>query len=156
MRRCIKTRGPKKIQLSWLEWRKETNGVVKQLFDVLYVPDIKRKLLSISAIMDRDLKVHFDKNGAQILDLQGKVISKATRCNIYELLAFSAWANVSNNKLWHERFGHLNLSSLKEMHKSGMIADLPLQIYSMYVKLARWTSSISSTFLKRPLGQRLL
>ena len=52
------------------------DGVVKQLFDVLYVPDIKRNLLSVSVIMDRDLKVHFDKNGAQILDLQGKVVGK--------------------------------------------------------------------------------
>ena len=52
--------------------------VVKQLLNVLYVPDIKRNLLSVFVITDRDLKVHFDKNGAQTLDLQGKVVGKGT------------------------------------------------------------------------------
>ena len=32
---------------------------------------------------------------------------------------------MSTSKLWHERFGHLNLTSLKEMHKTSMIVDLP-------------------------------
>ena len=32
---------------------------------------------------------------------------------------------MSTSKLWHERFGHLNLASLKEMHKTAMIVDLP-------------------------------
>ena len=80
----------------------------------------------VSTIMDRDLKVPFNKNNTQTLDLKGKVIGKGTqRNNVYELSAFNARADVSNNKLCHERFGHLDLNSLKEMHKSGMIADLP-------------------------------
>ena len=76
----------------------KSNGVVKQLYDVLYVQDIRRYLLSISTIMDRDLKVHFDKNGTEILDPRGKVVEKGSRCNnVYEL--FSARANVSTSKL---------------------------------------------------------
>ena len=69
----------------------KSNGVVKQLSNVLYVPDIRRNLLSIFAITDRDLKVHFNKNGAKILDLQGKVVKKGSqRNNVYELSTFSA------------------------------------------------------------------
>ena len=77
--------------------------------------------MSVSATTNRDFKFHFDKNGAEILDLQGKVVEKGSRRNnVYELLAFNAQADVSTSKLWHERFGHLNLDSLKEMHKSKM------------------------------------
>ena len=57
----------------------KSDGVVKQLSNVLYVPDIKRNLLSIFAITNQDLKVHFDKNDAQILDLQGKVIDEEAK-----------------------------------------------------------------------------
>ena len=47
----------------------KSNGIVNQLFDVIYVPNIRRNLLHVSTIMDWDLKVHFDKNGIEILDL---------------------------------------------------------------------------------------
>ena len=40
------------------------------------MPDIKRNLLSIAPIIDRDLKDHFNNNGLEIVDLQGKVVSK--------------------------------------------------------------------------------
>ena len=76
-------------------------------------------------ITNRGLKVHFDKDCANFVDLQGKVIGKGTQCNnIYVLIDFTIGDNVSNNKLWHERFGHLNLASLKEMYKNKMIIDL--------------------------------
>ena len=47
----------------------KSNGVVKQLSNVLYMPNIKRNLLSIAMITDRDLKVHFNKNGVENMDL---------------------------------------------------------------------------------------
>ncbi|MCO5571443.1 hypothetical protein L7F22_025183 [Adiantum nelumboides] len=44
---------------------------------------------------------------------------------MYELTAYSANAKISTTKLWHERFGHLSIVVLKEMYKTGMVADLP-------------------------------
>ena len=92
----------------------------------LDISTIKRNLLFVFAITDRDLKVHFDKNGTKSLDPQGKVIRKGSgHNNVYELSAFSTRGDVSTSRLWHERFGHLSLTSLKEMHKIGMIVDMP-------------------------------
>lgn len=86
---------------------------------------IKNNLLTVAAITYWDLKVHFNKCNVEIVDFQGKVVGKETWRNyIYVLSSFSAQANVSNTKLRHERFGHLNLASLKEMHKGKMIVDL--------------------------------
>ena len=82
--------------------------------------------LSFAAITDPGLKVHLVKAGVGIMGLQGKVIGKGTwPDNIYELIAFTARADVSNNKLWHEKFSQLNLASLKEMYNSKMIVDIP-------------------------------
>ena len=81
--------------------------------------------LFTAAIIDHGLKVLFNKDGAKIVDLQGKVIGKGAQSNnIYELTAFIISTDVSNNKLWHERFGHLNLASLKEMYNNKMIIHL--------------------------------
>ena len=104
----------------------KNDSVTKNLSDVLYVPDIKRNLLSVAAITDRDLKVQFDKSGAEILNSDGVVVGRATRSNnLYKLTAYSANAKISTIKLWHERFGHLSLVVLKEMYRSVMVADLP-------------------------------
>ncbi|MCO5580547.1 hypothetical protein L7F22_034415 [Adiantum nelumboides] len=58
-------------------------GVTKSLPDVLYVPEMKRNLLSVAAITDHDLKVQFDKIGAQIINSDGVVVGKATRSQFH-------------------------------------------------------------------------
>ena len=67
------------------------NGSTKKLSDVLYVPEIKRNLLSVAAITDRNLKVQFDKAGAVITDANNTIVGRGIRRNnLYELSAFTA------------------------------------------------------------------
>lgn len=42
------------------------NGHVKQLSNVMYVPRIKKNMISVSAITDQGLKVEFLKGGCQV------------------------------------------------------------------------------------------
>ena len=103
-----------------------STGEKKQLTDVLYVPKIKRNLLSIAAITDRGLKVNFKRTKAQIVDSTRKLVGKGVRRNnLYKLNAFVATAEDNTSKLWHERFGHISFGVLKEMQKKGMVAHLP-------------------------------
>lgn len=104
-----------------------STGESKQLSNVLYVPQIKKNLLSIAAITDHGLEVHFKKAGAEILDAKGKVVGKGVRRNnLYELSALTVSTEQgTDTKLWHERFGHLSIAVLKEMQKSGMVAHMP-------------------------------
>jgi len=90
------------------------------------VPEIKRNLLWVAAITDRDLKVQFDKAGAVIIDANNKVVGRGVRRNnLYELSAFTVEGDVGTSKLWHERFGHLSYVILKEVQKTGIVAHLP-------------------------------
>ena len=93
---------------------------------MLYVPKIKRNLLSIAAITDRGLEVNFKRTEAQIVDSTGKLVGKGVRCNnLYELNAFVATTEENTSKLWHEHFGNISFTVLKEMQKKGMVAHLP-------------------------------
>ena len=94
---------------------------------MLYIPKIKRNLLSITAITDQGHVVKFTKTGVEILNDGGKVIRHGVRRNnLYELSALTTSTGVGTTKLWHERFGHIGHAVLKEMHKHGMVAHLPV------------------------------
>jgi hypothetical protein len=46
------------------------NGCVKQIHNVMYVPGIKKNLISVSTITDQDLKVEFLKSHCVVKDMQ--------------------------------------------------------------------------------------
>jgi hypothetical protein len=45
------------------------NGTIRHIQKVVYVPRIKKKLVSVSAIIDRNLKIEFFKNYCIVKDL---------------------------------------------------------------------------------------
>lgn len=103
-------------------------GETKELSDVLLVPQLKKNLISVAAITDRNLEVCFKRTGAEILNAAGKVVGRAVRKNnLYELTALTVSSGVGISKVWHERFGHLSYPILLEMQKTGMVAHLPAQ-----------------------------
>ena len=85
------------------------------------MPDLKKNLLSISALTDKGLDVRFKKSGAEITDSVGKVVGIGVRRNnLYELSALTISTDHStstNTKQWHERLGHLNVVVLKKERK---------------------------------------
>ena len=46
------------------------DGQFKQIHNVMYVPGIKKYLISISSIADNDMKVEFDKYKCHVKDVQ--------------------------------------------------------------------------------------
>ena len=77
-----------------------TNGETRNISDVLYVPKIKRNLLSIAAITDQGHVVKFTKTGVEILNDGGKVIGHGVRRNnLYELNALTKSTGVGTTKL---------------------------------------------------------
>ena len=63
-----------------------TNGESRNISNVIYVPKIKRNLLSIAAITDQGHVVKFTKIRVKILNEGGKIIGQGVRRNnLYEL-----------------------------------------------------------------------
>lgn len=91
-----------------------------QVKNVLYVPELKTNLLSVSKIIKSGCRVTFNENGCQIYNPSNKLVAKADLINETYLL------NTANNQemrammartdddafLWHQRMGHLNFTNL--------------------------------------------
>lgn len=101
-----------------------SNDITKKLSDVLYV--LKKNLLLVRAIIDHDLRVHFDKAGAVILDANDNFVARERRCNnLYELsTSFRAQANFRRSKLWDKSVGNLSFVFLKEMKRAKVIMHI--------------------------------
>jgi len=86
------------------------------LNNILYVPGLKKKLLSISDLEDKgdrvafvNGKVLFWAKGSSIDDDRVIRIREGTLYRIYTPLSQSlVHLDVSPSKLWHKRYGHLN------------------------------------------------
>jgi len=64
------------------------NGQNRQIHDVLYVPGIKKNLIYVSAITDKNMKVEFMQYHCLVKDIQNhyKIIAKGTRIGtLYKL-----------------------------------------------------------------------
>lgn len=97
---------------------------------VMYVPDLRTNLLSVSAITDRGYKVIFREKDAIVVDKKNKVCTRADRIgNLYYVRQCRDAINnveISNSSkkaidIWHERLGHVNERDLKVMLKSGLV-----------------------------------
>jgi len=111
------------------------NGQMKQIHDVLYVPGIKKNLISVSTITDQNLKVEFIKSQCFVKDIQNhyNVIATGTRVGgLYKLdvtkgnhQALTS-TTMSTEELWHRRYGHLNQNDLVLLQKKLMVEGLPI------------------------------
>jgi len=104
---------------------------------VLHVPKIKNNLISVSKLILEGFKVEFDKDGCKVNDARGIVVAQARRGKNLYLLNVTVrkdMAHIANSleesaMLWHERLGHLNMASLKEIDAmvDGMnLKEVPL------------------------------
>eukprot|EP00253_Pinus_taeda_P019494 PITA_19494 len=111
------------------------NGQKKQIHNVMYVPDIKKNLISVSTITDQDLKVEFVKSQCVVKDVQDqyKIIATGTKVGgLYKLDVTRkshqglASTTMSTVDLWHQRYGHLNHKDLLLLQKNTMVEGLPI------------------------------
>jgi hypothetical protein len=94
--------------------------------DVLYVPRLKKNLISVSSIQDRGFEVSF--RGTKVLIhpkgfsvTSGRVIG-TREGNLYKLLfqPLHALASSNNNQLceiWHRRMAHLHHGALRSLRE---------------------------------------
>ncbi|MCO5603216.1 hypothetical protein L7F22_057363 [Adiantum nelumboides] len=118
------------------------NGSSFTLIDALYVPGIKKNLLSVSALARLGLVVKFVADRCTVHDLSfgDEIVASGILCRgLYKLTLYDKCGQnftnavvdtkaISDAKLWHARFGHLNSASLLRLQKSDMVASLlPLE-----------------------------
>ena len=82
----------------------------------MYVHGIKKNMISISTITDNNLKVEFGKYKCLVKNIQDHYRVVATGYKIggltkstHQALTSSVMSHV---KLWHQRYGHLNLNNI--------------------------------------------
>ena len=85
--------------------------------------------MSVGKICDNGYKVVFKKNSAYVVSETGEVKTVATRHNdlyyVKERNESAVNEMFKTNILkWHERFGHLNEQSLKELMKNNKVLGL--------------------------------
>jgi hypothetical protein len=84
---------------------------------------MKNSLISVSKLISEGFKVEFDKDGCKVNNARGVVVMKARRDKNLYLLNVKVrkdTTHIANSleegaMLWHERLGHLNMASLKEL-----------------------------------------
>lgn len=97
------------------------------LENVLYVPDLRRNLFSEGAVTRRGYVIMKNDKSAQIIKDNIVVMSAHLKeNNLYELdikTVVKESCNIvqSDVRVWHERLGHLNVKSLQNMSKTGVI-----------------------------------
>ena len=102
------------------------------LTDVLFVPKIKNKLLSLSAVIQKGVEVHFcdDKCIFTVKNKDygvGHKHGKLYKLNIYpvESCYGSRTASVVDSvSLWHKQYGHLGYDNLKLLSDKGMVTGM--------------------------------
>jgi len=90
----------------------------KLISDVLYVPEIDQNLLSVSQLIEKGFKVHFEDKHCLIKDASGqemfKVKMRGKSFTLYPLeekqTAFTVKESVT--EIWHKRLGHYHHQGL--------------------------------------------
>ncbi len=113
------------------------DGQTKYLKDVLHVPTITKKLVSVGQMVEQGLQVTFNPNGCFVENMrnQGKLIAKGERngrmftldVNMLEMnsMLFTHGKGAGDIGMWHKRIGHVNLQHLKLMEKRNLVGSLP-------------------------------
>lgn len=89
--------------------------------DVMYVPQIRRKLLSVSSVIARgnigevigDKFIIRSQKGAKLMI--GSKCGNLYRVSLKESCSSACVASTDDIALWHERFGHLNKRTILDM-----------------------------------------
>ena len=104
------------------------NGTSIVRHDVLYVPNIRRNLISVPVLTQKGFEITFRFN--IVLIKKGSVLVKGVRVNdMYSLpidnkVCISDYLHISTSNssyLWHLRLGHINKNKMSRMFKSGLL-----------------------------------
>ena len=117
----------------------EVNGEIKTctLRDALYVPELSYNLLSVSKATDSGKQVIFEGNKCEIKNRREEILLQGSKhrglyyVNTAKEDKTSQFANcaesseqVSQERVWHSRYGHLGDQSLTKLVKDDMVSGL--------------------------------
>ncbi|KAI5352878.1 hypothetical protein L3X38_005770 [Prunus dulcis] len=113
----------------------ETKAGKRHIKEIMLVPGLKENLLSVGQMIEHGYYLVFGDHKVEIYNdsshtnLVAKVQMKGNRSFPLKLqaemhLAYRACVDHSTD-LWHRRFGHLNMSSLKLLKEQDMVVGLP-------------------------------
>eukprot|EP00795_Rhopilema_esculentum_P014459 gene14460-biopygen4243 len=116
----------------WVKVKVEGKWKPVELAEVLFVPDLAKNLLSISAIVKRNLSVVFNEDKCLILNSDGETLGlgrKDRKLFILDCLPMNELAHEANSaddslQLWHQRFGHLGVKNLKTLQDEELVEGL--------------------------------
>jgi hypothetical protein len=101
-----------------------------EIKNVLYIPRIKKNLISIKRLTEKGCRVEFDSKGA-LITYAGQTVAMGElhSGNVYKLAQGSRelHANLavkSNFGLWHRRLGHLNTSQMYNVPQAAEGVEL--------------------------------
>lgn len=109
------------------------NGISKKLTlkNVLYVPEVRRQLFSVSAATDNGSVGQIDKERIVLKNSEGEEQIVAERDGrLYraslKIVGSEAEAAATSDDLtlWHERFGHINKTAIIKMYKENSVSGL--------------------------------
>lgn len=127
--RCIESQFQGDILVS-----SEDDNTPIKLEKVLYVPNLRGNLLSVSSIVEKGNKVYFDHDGVKIYSKDNILLCKGKineglftiKFNPRELstnsYCFKAYENLVD--LWHKRLGHINENYLQLLEKYKMVVGI--------------------------------
>jgi len=99
---------------------------------------MKNNLIFVSKLISKGFKVEFDKDGCKVNDARGVVVAKARRDKnlyLFNVKVHKDVAHITNSldegaMLSHEKLGHLNMASLKEL--DAMVDGMNLKEVSLH------------------------
>ena len=100
------------------------------LHDVLYLPDLKKNLLSVQAMTRLGASVEFERNKCRIMrnskslgtgEMQGLYILKVVPTCIEHMNIAKENTDMG---LWHNRFGHLGYDNVSKLIKGKMVEGM--------------------------------
>ncbi|XP_073130814.1 uncharacterized protein [Henckelia pumila] len=100
-----------------------------KIHNILHVEGLNANLISISQLCDDDLHVKFDKNICEVFDNTNRWVITDTRSvdNCYQLGEELACRHSKFDEfsLWHQKLGHVNFKTLKNLSKFEDVRGLP-------------------------------
>ncbi|GBN16134.1 Retrovirus-related Pol polyprotein from transposon TNT 1-94 [Araneus ventricosus] len=101
----------------------QTKGITLQ--NVLYIPDLKNNLISISKVTANNLTVKFQRNHASVINSKNEtgLIAKCEKGLYYVTAIVESMSIVKEIEQWHQKFGHLNAKDLEKLQCRTWYAD---------------------------------
>jgi transposase InsO family protein len=98
---------------------------------VWYVPSAQTNLLSVSALTDRGCRVEFTCDSCTVWSHEMKLFTAVKQNQLFIVDISSERAMVSHNTsnqrhidLWHQRLGHTNEQTIRQMMSSGAVTGM--------------------------------